>query len=181
MRAFALIALFASFAVQAAPASEASVEQLLTVSRAEALMDGIKANIEPMFNQTFEESMRGQPMTAQQKQWAQKFQTSVRALMQEELAWDKLKPQYIQIYRESFEQEEIDGMLAFYASPAGQAMINKMPVVMQKSMQLSQRMMQSMMGKMKTLVEETAKEAMEAMEAEEAKEAKEAQAGQAKK
>lgn len=162
MRGFALIALFASFAVQAAPASEASIEQLLTVTKAEALLDGMKSSIEPMFNQTLEESMRGQPMTDQQKQWAQKFQTRVRALMQEELAWNKLKPQYIQIYRESFEQEDIDGMLAFYASPAGQAMINKMPVVMQKSMQLSQRMMQSMMDKMTGLAEEAAKEAREA-------------------
>ena len=159
MRGFALIALFASFAVQAAPASEASIDQLLTVTKAEALLDSMKASIEPMFNQNFEASLRGQPMTAEQKQTAQKVQVKIRTLLQEEMAWDKLKPQYAKIYRETFDQEEIDGMLAFYATPAGQAMISKMPTVMQKSMLLSQTMVQSMMGKLKGIVEEAAKDA----------------------
>lgn len=162
MRGFALIALFASFAVQAAPASEASIEQLLTVTKAEALLDSMKASIEPLFNQNFEAALRDEPMTAEQKQAAQNIQVKIRTLLQEEMSWDKLKPQYAKIYREAFDQEEIDGMLAFYASPAGQAMIKKMPIVAQKSMLLSQSMMQSMMGKLKGIMEDAAKQGLPA-------------------
>src|SRR5262249_25615685 len=62
--------------------------------------------------------------------------------MKEALKWDDLKQMYFQIYSESFTQEEVDGMLAFYESPAGKAVIKKMPVVMQKSMtQVQQRIL----------------------------------------
>lgn len=54
---------------------------------------------------------------------------------------------------------EIDGLIAFYASPAGQAFINKMPVVLQKSMAISQSLMQSLMPKMSAAMKEAMTEA----------------------
>jgi hypothetical protein len=79
--------------------------------------------------------------------------------MKQELSWQKLKPLYVQIYRESFEQEEVDGLVAFYASPAGKAMLDKMPTVMQKSMAITQPLMQSLIPKMKSAMEEAMSEA----------------------
>jgi uncharacterized protein len=61
-----------------------------------------------------------------------------RAMLREEMTWDKLRPVYVQIYQESFTQEEIDGLIAFYESPAGFAFVEKMPFVMQKSMSIMQ-------------------------------------------
>jgi hypothetical protein len=49
-------------------------------------------------------------------------------------------------------------MLAFYKSPAGQAMIKKMPVVMQHSMQAMQQTLTPVMQKMQTIVQETVAE-----------------------
>lgn len=43
-----------------------------------------------------------------------------------------MEPIQIPIYRETFEQAEIDGLIAFYGSPVGQAFVNKMPTVSQK-------------------------------------------------
>lgn len=43
------------------------------------------------------------------------------------------------IYAEVFTEEELDAMLAFYTSPAGQSMIKKMPQMMGHTMQLSQQ------------------------------------------
>lgn len=63
------------------------------------------------------------------------------------------------IYQETFEQEEIDGLDAFYGSPAGQAFVAKMPVVMQKSMSLLQEQMQILVPRMAQVIEQAMKEA----------------------
>ncbi len=52
-----------------------------------------------------------------------------------------LEPMYVRVYQKSFTQGEVDGMIAFYKTPAGQAVINKMPVVMQNTMNEVQQMM----------------------------------------
>jgi hypothetical protein len=75
-------------------------------------------------------------------------------IVQEEFSWDKLKPTYIAIYQETFDQEEIDGLVAFYKSPVGTSMVNKMPVVMQKSMVGMQARLQPMFKRMKGMMEQ---------------------------
>jgi len=61
-----------------------------------------------------------------------------------------------EIYRKSFSQSEIDGMLKFYKTPAGKAVIAKMPVVMQNTMQVMQGEMAEMVPKMQQLMADTA-------------------------
>ena len=69
------------------------------------------------------------------------MQNRMVSLMQGELAWEKLKPMYVRLYKESFSEEELTGMLDFYKTPAGQAVIQKMPVLMQKTMLEVQKML----------------------------------------
>jgi hypothetical protein len=64
---------------------------------------------------------------------------------------------YIQIYKESFDQEDVDGLIAFYSSKVGQNYINKMPLAMQKTMAA----VQQRMGPMLSRVKEAMKAAME--------------------
>ncbi|WP_420348321.1 DUF2059 domain-containing protein [Pelagibius sp.] len=55
------------------------------------------------------------------------------------------------IYERVFTEEELDAMLAFYKSPAGQSMIKKMPAMMAETVPLSQRwgmaLMQNLPGR----------------------------------
>jgi hypothetical protein len=59
--------------------------------------------------------------------------------------WAKIKPVFNQIYRDVFEQEEVDGLIAFYQSSAGKAYLTKMPQVIQKSTTLGQSQLQNIM------------------------------------
>ena len=68
--------------------------------------------------------------------------------MRQEITWASLKPMYIKIYKETFDQEEIDGLTAFYSSKVGQTYINKMPVAMQKTMSAVQQRMAPVISKM---------------------------------
>jgi hypothetical protein len=67
-----------------------------------------------------------------------------------------------QIYKQNFSDKELKDMLAFYQSPTGQSMLEKMPIVTQESMQASQRMMTNVMPKINALTEEMSKEMKEA-------------------
>jgi len=159
MRALVFVALLASFSVQAAPASQESVESLLTVTKTEALIESMYAGMDQMMRQSLNEAFRGKSLNEEQQLAVNTIVTRSLAVMKEEISWQKVKPLYVELYRETFVQSEVDGMLAFYASPAGKAVIEKMPIVMQRSMALSQSVLQSMMPKMKTAMDDALKEA----------------------
>ena len=48
----------------------------------------------------------------------------------------------------------LNGMIAFYKTPSGQAVIKKMPVVVQQSVMMSQSMIQTLMPKMQQIQKE---------------------------
>jgi hypothetical protein len=61
---------------------------------------------------------------------------------------------YVRVYQKSFSQEEVDGMIAFYKTPTGQALLNKMPLVMQNTMTEMQQMIQPMMKRVQQMQQE---------------------------
>jgi hypothetical protein len=101
-----------------------------------------------------QQELRGRNPTPRQQQAIEKMKDKMVAVMQGELSWANLEPMYMRLYRESFTEEEIGGMLSFYRTPAGQAVINKTPALMQKTMQEMQRMMSGMSPKMQKILEE---------------------------
>jgi uncharacterized protein len=79
-------------------------------------------------------------------------------LMEQTMSWQNLKEDMISIYVNTFSEEELKGMLAFYKSPIGQSVINKMPAAMQQSMVLMQKRMPKLQEQLKKLNEELAEE-----------------------
>ena len=144
---------FASLAY-CAPASEESIDRLLAGAKVEKLLDTMLVNVDQVMRRSMEASMPGQQLSPEQRRVIDATATSFVQVMREEMTWDKLRPLYVQIYQESFTQEEIDGLIAFYESPAGVAFVDKMPFVMQKSMSIMQSRMAPMMEKMKAAMKE---------------------------
>ena len=143
----------------AAPASPDSIETLLTVMKTEAMLDSMYASIEQIMQKSMQQAAGGKPVTPEQRRILDAVPGSFLAVMKSELTWEKLKPQFVQLYLETFDQEEIDGLLAFYRSAPGQAFINKMPTVMQKSMAIGQSQMQTLLPKMKAAIEQAVSDA----------------------
>jgi uncharacterized protein len=159
LKLLTIAALFVSLNAQAAPASQESVENLLTVTKTESMMDSMYSGMEQMMRQGMRQSTAGKPVSPEQQRYFDALPAKFVAVMRDEMNWQKMKPMYVQIYRESFEQDEVDGLLAFYASPAGQALINKMPVVMQKSVAVSQSLIESFVPKMTKAIQDAMAEA----------------------
>jgi hypothetical protein len=61
------------------------------------------------------------------------MQDKVAGIVSDAVAWDKLKPAYLKLYLDAYSEEELDGIVAFYKSPAGQAMVTKTPELMTKA------------------------------------------------
>ena len=158
-RLLAFAALLASLGVQAAPASQESVETLLLATKVESTMEAMYSGMEQMMRQGMKQAVQGKALSPEQQRIFDAVPAKFVAVMREEMSWQKMKPQYVQLYRDTFEQEEIDGLLAFYASPTGQAFVNKMPIVLQKSMALSQSLMQAIIPKMTAAMKDAMAEA----------------------
>jgi uncharacterized protein len=159
-RIFALATgLLLSISAWAEPPSQESIEHLLTLTRAEALVGSVLQQVDASMHRSLQQSLDGTPLSAEGEKVAATFERKVAVVVREELSWEKLKPAYLSIYADSFTQEEIDGLIAFYDSPAGRAYVDKMPVVMQKSMNLMQERMGPLMKRMQGAMKEAAAEA----------------------
>ena len=138
----------------AEPPTPESVETLLAATRAESMMNSMYAMVEQSMRGGLRQSLQGQTLTDEQQRVLDAVPGRFIAVMREEFNWPKMKPLYVQLYRETFDQAEIDGLIAFYRSPAGQAFVDKMPIVMQKSMAISQAQLQTFLPKMRAAMEQ---------------------------
>lgn len=128
--------------------SAASIKELLAVTEAHKLVDSTMSQMEALMQNTFRDVSKGQPPSPESQKMIDQSRNEMMAILRDELAWDKLEPMYIQIYQQSLTQEEVSGMVAFYKTPLGQAVIKKMPGVMQTTMSEMQKRMGPMMRRM---------------------------------
>ena len=156
MKALTVLAFVMAFAGLPAGAQEltkkAKIERILTATKADS-----------MVNQMFEQmkAILGNQIapgaSEEQRAKAKELTTRVMDVMKERINWDKMRPDYVKLYDETYTESEINGILAFYESPAGRSMIEKMPVLMSKSMVLAQRWMQDLMPEVQKIAEEAAR------------------------
>jgi hypothetical protein len=82
------------------------------------------------------------------------FQDKVAVVVSNALSWERLKPAYLKLYADAFSEEELEGILAFYKSPAGKAMVAKTPSLMQKATVVAQEKMTEAQPELRKLIEE---------------------------
>ncbi len=106
---------------------EAKIERILALSNvnASAILDQMKSQIKSM-------SASVMPPGTTPEQQAKALETQGKMLDSIKTFTDKIRPQLVTLYGETFSAEEIDGILAFYQSPAGHALLDKTPVLMSK-------------------------------------------------
>lgn len=164
---FPLPALILALSVLQAPAraetpSAASLDRLLVVTQAEKLTDSVVQQVNATMRPMMEQALASRTMTAEQRARADQFMSSfvekMNKIMADEMSWDRMKAMNLQIYGEAFTQQEVDDLIVFYESPTGKAFVEKMPLVMQKSMTLMQQRMAPMMERIQAAAKQTADE-----------------------
>jgi hypothetical protein len=161
MKIFAVLTLcLASWAADATDqaATVASVRDLLEANQTRKLVDGTFGQLDTMMQASMKRATGETAVKPGQQAVMDGMRAKLLKLIREEMKWEVLEPEFIEIYRTSFTEEEVVGMLDFYRSPAGQAMVAKMPQVMQQSLAMSQKHMAQMMPKLQQLQKETMEE-----------------------
>ncbi|MEJ7138601.1 hypothetical protein [Amphibiibacter pelophylacis] len=101
----------------AAPPSQESIEKLLTLTRSEALIDSTYVSAEKIFQQSLQKATEGRTLNAAQQRIFDGLPAKFIGVLREEVSWPKLKAQYVRIYQDTFDQDEIDGLIGFTARP----------------------------------------------------------------
>lgn len=152
----AVFILMAATAARAAdePASEASIRDIIEVTQSQKLMDGMMAQMDDYLQTAMKQAAGDVKLTPKQQVVIDDMRKKMVALLTSQLSWETFEPDLISIYQKSFTEQEILGALEFYRTKAGQAFINKMPIVMQNTMELMQKRMAAIGPKMQKIQKE---------------------------
>jgi len=127
---------------QDAQPSEQSVKQLFKVMHTDRIVDTLLRQTESTVRASMQQAAAGQQLNAAQQKIVDDLQHQLLALVKQQLNWADLEPLMVEVYRGTFTQHEIDGMLKFYRSPGGQAVVNKIPAATEESMARIQNRLQ---------------------------------------
>ena len=130
------------------PAKMAQIEDLLRLSNTEKLLPQMLGQFEGAFSQGLKQSIDSIPGVADQpglQADLESFKKQLFGVVREQLSYERLKPELIKLYDQTFTLEEMSGINAFYKSPAGQAYLAKVPLLTQKSTQIGVSLMSSAM------------------------------------
>jgi len=140
----ASVCLFLTFAASSALADDASkaakVEEFFKLAQLDNVLRQSLAQVRTQMQSGIIQQIFGQqPLPPEMKKQVDDFQNKISDVVSDALSWEKLKPGYVKIYMDAFSEQEIDGIIAFYRSPAGQAMVAKTPTLLTKGGELAQQ------------------------------------------
>jgi hypothetical protein len=146
--------LLATAPLQAQAPSDASIRELLVLSKSQSLIETTWGTLDGHMEAGMREALKGRTLTAEQEKRLADFRSRAVGIIKEEMSWERLEPMFIDVYKATLTQAEIDGISQFYRSPAGQALINKMPQVMDHTMKLVMGRMQVVRPRLEALQKE---------------------------
>ena len=152
----ACLALCAATAL-AAPPSDADIERLLKASRAESMLNAILPQMEEMQRQQFAQITAGKELTAEQKTEVDRIQARTNEIVRQTLAWDQMRPLYVDVYKKTFTSEDVKSISKFYESQAGRNLLDKTPALMQNLMVAIQQKIIPMIEELQAELKESTK------------------------
>ena len=109
----------------------ALAEQLLTATKADRMADQMLQQISGVMQRQMEQQHLPPALKPKMDQMMQEMMSELRAM----LDWKTLKGDYAKIYSDNFSEQELQAIVDFYKSPAGQVYVDKIPAIMAEAMQ----------------------------------------------
>ena len=136
------------------PEMAAAVE-LLALMDMETMVAGMQEQLHGMMRSQMQEQLRASSANADcpaVRRVVDAFAGDTARLIGQSLSGDAFITEVAQVYVDVFTLEEIETVTAFYRSPVGRKMLDKMPELMARSMEISQGMVADMMPGIESLV-----------------------------
>lgn len=168
-----IAAIVASLAISAAAyaaeadtrPTEQSIRELLALMQSHNMVDTMMAQMDANFRAAMKQANGGRQLSEREQQITDDAHAKIQALLHEQLQWANFEPMMIRVYQSSFSQKDVDAMKAFYSTPTGQALIAKMPLVMQQTMQAMQQRTTSLIPQIQQIQKDMTAQLKEAREA----------------
>ncbi len=154
-RWIAILVVVMVFAPAGARADEASktakVKELFAVMHMDHNLDRMRVAMEQQVQATARNAPGTEAMTPEKKKVQQEFVDNSMKVVDASFGWTVLEPAYVKLYSTTYTEAELDGILTFYKSPAGQAMLAKTPELSSGIMQIVHSRMDDFQPKMQAL------------------------------
>ncbi|MFJ2985547.1 MULTISPECIES: DUF2059 domain-containing protein [unclassified Pseudomonas] len=145
----------ASGQVLAATASHnAAAEKFLTLAHADKLGTPVYMQVQQMFAERFAQTKA----PAAKQKVLESYQAKANAALDSAIGWNKLKPKMVDLYTQTFTEQELKDLVKFYESPLGKKVLTQMPKVTQQSAQLTQQSLEPAVPVVNKLLEDMTKE-----------------------
>jgi len=129
-----------------------SVEELLLLMKVDENLAYTFAQLRPILLEQFQAMMDGD-VTSEQVQIMEKYMGEMLDMMEEEMSWEKIKDDFIHVYMSVYTEEEIQELIKFYQTPVGQKTIEQTPILMEQSMEISQKYLFATLPKLQSIAE----------------------------
>ncbi|MDW5264750.1 MULTISPECIES: DUF2059 domain-containing protein [Acidobacteriaceae] len=154
----ALLLITPLFAHADEASKKAKVEELMQLTNMNQLMTQMLGQMSERMKASAAEQSANLKLTPAQQTVYDDYQQRIGNLITGSVNWDKMKPIMVQVYDETYTEEELDGILSFYRSPAGKAMVAKAPQLMSKSMALMVQQMRTLQPQIEQLTKDFAEQ-----------------------
>lgn len=152
----------AAAAVQPCGATEASkhqkIEEMFQLMQIQKSIDQVSAQQVTQAKSLIATMSSKQATSPEQQKDMDAFLDKIAVITREAVNWQKLEPQFADLYAQTYTEEEIDGILVFYRSAVGQAMLAKQPELLAKSQALTQAQILTMLPQIRAAAMEFAQE-----------------------
>jgi hypothetical protein len=148
--------LFSAAAAHADDATKhAKVKELFQLTSMQNRVDQIRISALAQARSFAAQQFANTGVSAQQdNQGLAAYYDKLNSLVAQSYNWTKLEPAYEQIYADLYTEDELDGILAFYKSPVGQAFLAKTPEATRQVLQLSKQQFDALTPQLEKLTED---------------------------
>ncbi len=136
----------------------AKAQEMMTLLRTERMIKQISDNITKQVNDAAA-SIAGANPSPETKAKADDFVKQSTQLINAQLSWESMRAGFTDVYVKNFTEEEMDAINAFYKTPAGTALLDKMPIVNNQATQFGSTRMTALQPQMKKLFDDLRKSA----------------------
>lgn len=137
---------------------DASIKKVFELTKTSEMLKSLEAQMDMLTKNMMQQALKGETISPEEQKILDNFRGKVVVLNRENMSWEKLQPLFVEIYAKTLSQDDINGMINFYQSAAGQSFINKMPLIMQETMGTVQKLMPPMLEKLKLANQEMLEE-----------------------
>ncbi|WP_295462124.1 DUF2059 domain-containing protein [uncultured Pseudomonas sp.] len=148
-----MLASASSFALADAKSHAADAERFLKLANADKLTTPVYAQVQQLFAQHF-----AQAKAPGKKAVLESYTARANQALDSTIGWDKIKPDMVKLYTDTFTEDELEGLIKFYQSDLGKKMLATLPRLSAQSAELTQAKLEQAVPKVNGILAEMDKE-----------------------